>query len=208
MGFPTPKGFDKSQFDTKLEPEPKPKQAPEPEPQPTSEDHLSFPDDMTRTELHEAIQTYQEWCNDHYDVLNVNLDEVPVELSDQMKRTAGKVIHVKGSDKVKCIRYALKAYETWGWKQFAETIRHELIHVHTVQNYQKGGHGRLFKTLVEPLETHRHCETFSENEAKYVLYCTECDKDVAYRYKKSKIVKQPSRYQSGCCNASLRVETN
>lgn len=203
MGFPTPKGFDKNQFKTQPdEPEP------EPEPETKSSGEPCFPDDMTRPELKRAIEEYHDWCNNHYDVLDVDLDGIPVEISDQMKRTAGKVCHVKGSDQVKYIRYAWKAYQKWGWKQFAETVRHELIHVHTVQNYHKGGHGRLFKTLVEPLETHRNCETFAEDEAKYILFCKECDKDVAYRHRKSKTVKRPGDYRSRCCNAPLRVEHN
>lgn len=197
MSFPTPKGFDKSQFKTEPKPEPE-----------TDESEPTFPDDMTQPELKEAIDVYQRWCNDHYDVLNVDLDGIPVEVSDKLLKTAGKVAHLPGSGKVKYIRYALKAYQNWGWEQFAETIRHELIHVHTVQNYQKGGHSRLFNMLVEPLETTRHCESFSKDEAKYVLFCTECDKDVAHRYRKSKTVKRPEKYKSKCCNASLRVETN
>lgn len=218
MTFPTPKGFDPDQFRTTEpepdvnmpEPEPETETEPEPEPnpEPTDDGEPTFPDDLTPHKLRLAIEEYQEWCNDHYDVLDVDLDGIPVEVSNKMKKTAGKVCHVKGSDRVKYIRYAFKAYKKWGWEQFAETIRHELIHVHTVQNYQKGGHGRLFKIMVEPMDTHRHCETFAEDDAKYILYCTDCDKDVAHRFKKSKTVKNPDKYRSKCCNAPLRVEHN
>lgn len=208
MTFPTPKGFDPSQFGTtESEPEPEPELEPEPNPEPT-DDELTFPNDMGRAELKTAIREYHDWCNDHYDPLDVDLEDIPVEVSMKMKRTAGKVAHIKGSDQVKYIRYAYKAYKKWGWDEFAKTIRHELIHVHTVQNYQKGGHGPLFKSMVEPLETHRHCELFAENEAKYVLHCSDCDEIVAHRHKRSKTVKHPEKYLSKCCNAPLRVETN
>ncbi|WP_179233939.1 SprT-like domain-containing protein [Halorubrum halodurans] len=162
---------------------------------------------MSRTELVEAIRTYHKWAADHYPI-DVDVEAFPVEVSDKMKKTAGKVLHMKGSDTVKCVRYAFNAYQKWGWEQFAETIRHELIHVHTVQNYGRGGHGSPFKRLVKPLDTHRHCETFSEDEAKYILYCKECGEIVAHRFRKSKTVKHPEKYRSKCCNAPLRMEDN
>jgi SprT-like protein len=202
MKFPTPK--DHNQTATTTEPAPEPETA--------GDDHSeepTFGDDLGRGDLLAAIETYQEWVadSDKYPV-DVDLDGIPVEVSDKMKRTAGKVCHVKGSDRVKYIRYAYKAYQKWGWEKFAETIRHELIHVHTVQNYQKGGHGRLFKNLVRSMETHRHCETFAEEDAKYLLFCEDCDSITARRFRKSKTVKNPGRYRSKCCKAPLRVEQN
>ncbi|QSG06375.1 SprT-like domain-containing protein [Halapricum desulfuricans] len=176
--------------------------------EPAADSEPTFPDDMGKADLRAAITEYQEWCADHYDELEIDLDGIPVEVSTQMKRTAGKVAHVKHTGEIKYIRYAFKAYQKWGWKQFSETIRHELIHVHTVQNYRQGGHGYRFKALVEPLETTRHCESFAVEDAKYILYCSECDTDVAHRYKRSKTVTEPERYRSKCCNAPLRVETN
>jgi predicted SprT family Zn-dependent metalloprotease len=198
MNFPTPKGHDPEKFKSN-----KPKVRDE-----QSDSEPSFPDDMGQAELKAAITKYQEWCNDHYDELDVDLDGIPVEISTKMKRTAGKVKWINGSDQVKLIRYAFKAYQKWGWEEFAKTIRHELIHVHTVQNYSKGGHGRLFKRFVDPLNTHQHCETFAENEAKYILRCSDCVGVVAYRHKRSKTVKNPEKYRSKCCNASLQVEHN
>jgi len=175
---------------------------------PESTDEPTFGDDMSRSELQAAIVEYQEWCSENYDEIDVDLDGIPVEISTKMKRTAGKVASQRATGNVKFIRYAMKAYQKWGWDQFAETIRHELIHVHTIQNHKKGGHGRLFKRFVKPLETHQHCETFAEEEAKYLLFCTECDRKVGQRFKRSKIVKQPGSYQGKCCNAPLRVESN
>ena len=173
-----------------------------------SPEEPTYPDDLTQHRLRLAIEEYQQWCADNYDVLNIDLDGIPVEISTKMKKTAGKVLAIQASDQVELIRYAYGAYKKWGWEQFAETVRHELIHVHTIQNYQKGGHGRLFKSLVEPMNTHRHCESFSTDEAKYHLFCTECDKLVAHKFRRSKTVKQPENYRSRCCNAPLRVENN
>ena len=182
-----------------------PKAEPEPE---TDNSEPTYPDDLTPHKLRLAIEEYQQWCADNYDVLDIDLDGIPVETSTKMKKTAGKVAAIKSSDEVKYIQYAYKAYQKWGWEQFASTIRHELIHVHTVQNYKRGGHGKLFKSLVEPMNTHRHCESFSTDEAKYHLFCTECDKLVAHKFRRSKTVKRPEEYQSRCCKAPLRVEKN
>jgi len=158
---------------------------------------------LEKTELKNAIREYQEWCNQNYDVLDVDLSDIPVEISIKLKRTSGKVAWINGTSEIKYIRYAFKAYQKWGWEKFAETIRHELIHVHTIQNYQKGGHGRLFKMLVDKMDTTRHCESFCEDEAKYILQCSECDKEIGRRHKRSKIVKQPWKYDSKCCGENV-----
>lgn len=201
MSLPTPKGWGETETETEPEPEPEPESD-------GGENEPTFPQDMGQVELKSAIEKYQDWCAEHYDVLEVDLDGIPVEISTQMKRTAGKVAYRKGSDDIKHIRYAFKAYQNGGWQDMAETIRHELIHVHTIQNHKVGGHGRKFKRLVEPMDTTRHCESFATDEAKYVLYCSNCDDVVAHRYQKSKTVKNPEKYNSKCCGASLRVENN
>lgn len=207
MAFPTPKGYNSTQFNNPTEAKPEPETETEAEPdtdtQPKPEPHFS--DKFNHKDLKSAIEEYQDWCNQHYDVLDVDLDGIPVEISDRMTKTAGKVSYIKGTDEIKYIRYAYKAYQKWGWEKFAETIRHELIHVHTVQNYQKGGHGRLFKMLVDPLDTHRHCESFTKDEAKYILRCTDCGNDVGHRHRESKIVKKPQKYRSKCCSSPITV---
>ena len=169
-------------------------------------EELTYGDDMTTRELREAIEEYQIWCAQNYP-LDLDLDGIPVEVSSKLKRTAGKVAHIKGSDEVKYIRYAWKAYQKWGWEKFTETIRHELIHVHTVQNHSSGGHGRLFKQKVPKMDTTRHCESFARNDAKYILFCSKCDREVAQRFRRSKTVKNPDKYRSKCCQEPLRVES-
>jgi predicted SprT family Zn-dependent metalloprotease len=179
---------------------------PEPEKTTNEMNEPKFGDDLSKPELKAAIEEYQFWVVEEYP-LEIDFDGIPVEVSTKLKRTAGKVAHIRGSKKVKHIRYAWKAYQTWGWEKFTETIRHELIHVHTVQNHAKGGHGHLFKRMVPDLDTTRHCESFSDDEAKYVLSCSECEKEVARRFRKSKTVKRPEKYRSKCCKAPLHVQT-
>jgi predicted SprT family Zn-dependent metalloprotease len=168
-----------------------------------------FPESgMKSNQLRVAIIEYQKWCAKECDCLNIDLTDVPVEISHKMKRAAGKVSRKGGASEVNYIRYAKRAYDKWGWEQFSGTVRHELIHVHTIQNHGEGGHGHHFKALVDQMDTHRHCENFSEDIAKFHLFCSECGKKVADRHRKSKTVKQPEKYQSKCCKQPLRVEDN
>lgn len=200
MGFPTPPSRDETESKSTTAPTDTNQNQNQ-----NGDDEPSFGDDMNQHELKQAIETYQEWCAEHYPI-DVDLDGIPTEISTRMKSTAGKVCYNKGDFRVKYIRYALKAYQKWGWDELASTIRHELIHVHTVQNYEKGGHGRLFKRMVPKMDTSRHCETFAEDDAKYILFCKECDAEVVRRFKMCKSVKNPGRYRSKCCQAPLRVE--
>ena len=154
-------------------------------------------DNLTKRQLKKAIRDYANQVADESDILDITLNGVSIELSTKMKRTAGKVAYKRGSKTVNYIRFAWKAYQKWGWDQFADTIRHELIHVHQVQNYGKGGHGGRFRLFAEKLDTHRHCQNFAEDEAKFKIRCDGCGKE-DYRYRRSKVVKHPHRYSCNC----------
>jgi predicted SprT family Zn-dependent metalloprotease len=162
-----------------------------------------YGDKMNQSQLKDAIVEYQRKCAKKYDVLDIDVDAFPTEISNRMTKTAGKVAH-KGGE-VSYVRYAYKAYEKWGWKKFAKTIRHELIHVHQVQNNKPSGHGYSFKKLVEPLDTHRHCEKFST--PNYLVTCKGCGETTG-RQKKSKLVKYPHKYQCSRCGGDLVSSQN
>lgn len=164
----------------------------------------NYGDDMGKRQLKRAIECYQETVTENYHCLNVNLSSFRVEVSNKMKRTAGKVTFSKATWEVNCARYAYKAYKKWGWEKFAETIRHELIHVHTIQNYNIGGHGPRFRALVDDMDTTRHCESFTD--ANYGINCSECGQELGTRLQRSKVVKYPHRYDSKCCDAPLESE--
>lgn len=171
-------------------------------------DEPTFGDHMTHPSLKKAIIEYQKWVGENYPI-DIDLSDVDTEISNKMKRTAGKVASYTNQGKVTYIRYAFKAYQQWGWEKFAETIRHELIHVHTVQNHRKGGHGRLFKQKVDALETHRHCEKFANDEAKYFLNCNGCGETVDVRFRDCKMTDQNARgVRSNCCSAEIDVVRN
>jgi len=199
-GEPNPELGDDPEPESESEPEPPLWGNEDDDPEP------EFDDNLSEIELKAAITQYSNWCvENHADLLGVDLSEVAIEVSDKMKRAAGKVVHNKTTGEV-TTRYAYGAYQERGWEDFASTVRHELIHVWQIVRFGNADHGRTFKRKAENLGTSVHCEKFSEYE--YNLHCTNCDDLIGGRYKKSKIVKQPEKYNSKCCGANLRVEEN
>jgi predicted SprT family Zn-dependent metalloprotease len=102
------------------------------------------------------------------------------------------------------VRLTWRAHETHDAFKTAAIIRHELIHIEQVQQFGTADHGQTFQARRAELKAPRHCEPFAP--ARYRLYCRQCNQVAARRYRRSKLVKHPEIYQSGCCSASLRVE--
>lgn len=184
---------------TTTRPETKPE--PEPEPEPKADK-----DNLSRRELREAIREYAETVD-----LDVDLSKVGIEVSDRLTVTAGKAInHLSSTPKhgrPYTMRFAWKAYQSWGWEKFKSTIRHELIHI---WQYERGsrGHGSDFKREARRLGCSVHCEPFGEEDAAYLIYCEGCGELKNTRQRRSKLVKHPERYKTRCCKADLRVEAN
>ncbi|QRV15050.1 SprT-like domain-containing protein [Haloterrigena salifodinae] len=153
---------------------------------------------MTPAELKQAIREYAETVE-----IDVPLGEVEIEISKQLKRTAGKAIRKNGQLKM---RFAWKAYQAWGWDdEFKGTIRHELIHIWEYDTHGKGSHGPVFKTKARELDAPRHCPSFAHEDAKWFLVCPRCGKKTP-RFKKSKVVENPEGYKTRCCREQIRVE--
>lgn len=206
INFPTPPGNGKSRDETKPSTDP----TPEPEPEPISNDEPSFGDSLSAPELRQAIREYAEWCVDHYDAFDgISLDGVDIQVSNQMKRAAGKAGGkkdlVKGGLRSLRMRFALKAYQKWGWSDdWTGVIRHELVHIWQYQVRGDGGHGPDFHHKADQVDAPRHCPKFSDY--KYEFFCKDCGEFAGGRYQRSKTVKNPDKYRSGCCKAPLRVE--
>ncbi|NUC72572.1 SprT-like domain-containing protein [Haloterrigena sp. SYSU A558-1] len=166
----------------------------------SSDDGFERPgDDLSPVELKRAIREYAETVE-----IDVPLEEVEIEISKQLKRTAGKAIRKNGQLKM---RFAWKAYQTWGWgDDFEAVIRHELIHIWEYETFGKGGHGRNFKRKARELDAPRHCKSFASDEAKWFLVCSNCGKKTP-RFRRSKVIENPHRYRTKCCNEQIEVET-
>lgn len=185
----------------------KPESEPEPEPEPETEpEPPTFGDDMSAPALRLACKEYATWCVSHYDELSdVDLADVDIEVSKKLKRTAGKAGGKRGPDGLYelYMRFAMGAYDEWGWEKFTTTVRHELIHILQYQDTGSGDHGARFKRIANKIDCSVHCESFTD--AKYQLHCDNCGEKVGERHQKCKIVKMPHRYSTKCCGANIVV---
>jgi len=98
------------------------------------------------------------------------------------------------------------AFESFTPEEWMDNVRHELIHVEEIQKYGASNHGWRFKQRAREVDASTSCPKFTEY--KYKLYCKECDEFVSGKYKKSKMVKNPNKYITRCCDANLYVEKN
>ena len=133
--------------------------------------------------------------------------ELPVatidwETSTRMQRSAGVAIYEHQRKQI-TIRLSWDAYEAYGWEQFSRVVRHELIHAWQYHEYGEADHGPSFRQWIEPLETDRHCERYSD--PKYWVICEKCESRDP-RYRRSKVVKQPEKYSCGRCSGEISIE--
>lgn len=135
--------------------------------------------------------------------LSVSVSGLSWEVSTRARRRAGAITYRDGEPR--CIKLAWKQFETRGWEATASTVRHELIHAHLLNEGVGSGHGPEFERMAEKLETPVHCERFSD--PKWWVHCTECETKLA-RYRRSKVVKNPDRYQCCSCGGALRIQAN
>ena len=94
-----------------------------------------------------------------------------------------------------------RAFESFGREEWTGTLRHELVHVEQFQTFGTTDHGSEFKRRANAVDAPVHVRRFTD--PKYVLSCTDCGDDVAYRYRTCKLVRQSSAYRSSCCGAAL-----
>ncbi|WP_416841713.1 SprT-like domain-containing protein [Haloferax sp. DFSO52] len=94
-----------------------------------------------------------------------------------------------------------RAFDSFGREAWAGTLRHELVHVEQFQAFGTTDHGTEFKRRANAVDAPIHVPRFTD--PKYVLSCTDCGDEVAYRYRTCKLVRQSAAYRSSCCDAAL-----
>lgn len=176
-------------------------------------------DPSTPAELLSWAERYAARTVERYD-LAVDLSLVAWDVSKRAKRRAGAVLSTPPPDAAvgdpvdwdrtpechrECtVRLTWAALEANGIESMAAVVRHELVHVEQVQRFGTSDHGPVFRARAAELDAPRHCEPFTP--ARYLLRCRECGEVTARRHRRSKPVKRPDAYRSGCCSAPLRVE--
>ncbi|WP_240451977.1 SprT-like domain-containing protein [Halostella salina] len=153
----------------------------------------------TRERFLDRVRTYAKTVD-----IEVDTDSIQWELSERAKRRAGVCLYDRQTETV-TIRLTWAAYEKYGWAEFTDVIRHELVHAWEFQHYGESSHGDRFRTKAAELDVPRHCRTFSD--ARVVLRCTDpaCSWS-ADRHQASKAVTEPQKRRCGACRARYVVE--
>jgi SprT-like protein len=153
-------------------------------------------------ELLAVAKLYARDVVECYD-LSVDVRALEWEVSKRAKRRAGAVRHRDGEPQTVSLTW--KQFQNRGWSATAETVRHELIHVHLLNEDEDASHGERFRDWADRLHTTVHCERFAEPD--WWVVCEACGGQLA-RYRRSKLVEQPESYRCGDCGGRLFVEEN
>lgn len=165
-------------------------------------DEYAIGPDCSREEFLAVAKVYARAVVDACD-LTVTVSDLEWEISKRAKRRAGAVKYRDGEPETVVLTW--DQFENRGWERMAATIRHELIHVHLLNEDGSPGHGDQFKALADHLETPVHCERFSD--PKWWVDCQDCDVRLA-RYRRSKLVDNPGAYRCGACGGPFTVRPN
>lgn len=157
--------------------------------------------DCSREEFLAVAKVYAREVVDDHD-LSVSVSDLEWSVSERAKRRAGAVKHRDGDPKSVVLTWAQFAER--GWSATAATIRHELVHVHLLNEADDPSHGDRFRDLASELDTDVHCERFTDPE--WWVVCEDCGTRLA-RYRRSKLVTNPEAYACGDCGGDLRVES-
>jgi predicted SprT family Zn-dependent metalloprotease len=86
--------------------------------------------------------------------------------------------------------------------EIRDTMRHELLHLLTGRSDTK-----RFEYICNKLEIgfQHNIELEKAESYKFEIKCSECGEIVGKRMRKSKLIKRPENYRSGCCKAELIV---
>lgn len=165
-------------------------------------DKYQISPDCSKEEFIAVVKRYARKVTDEFS-LSVSVTELDWEVSVRAKRRAGAVKHRDGTPE--SVSLTWEYFEQKGWEAIAETIRHELIHVHLLNEAQDAGHGPPFRELAQDLNTRIRCSRFAE--PNWWVVCDSCGDRVA-RYRRSPLIDDPDQYRCGSCGGALLVKSN
>jgi predicted SprT family Zn-dependent metalloprotease len=181
----------------------------------------AFDDVATAEGIRRWSVAYADRAVDEYDFA-VDLSLVDWEVSTRAKRRAAGVKRPRveeaevgvdidwastplGPSVPRCtVSLTREAFESFSRREWAGTVRHELVHVEQFQRFGTTDHGDRFERRAAAVDAPVTCRRFAT--PKYRLWCTDCEDVVARRYRDCKLVRNADRYLSNCCDASLRCE--
>lgn len=157
-------------------------------------------DDATEAEFLAAAKLYAREVAARHG-LAVSVPDLEWSVSKRAKRRAGVVKYTDGEPEAVVLTW--DHFVAHGWRAAAGTIRHELAHVHLLNQAGDASHGEAFERLADRLDAPRHCERFVDPD--WWVICEDCEARIA-RYRHSKLVRQPEDYCCSACGGSFRVE--
>lgn len=160
-------------------------------------DFYAVDPDASTSEFLAVAKVYARGVVESYG-LTVDVSGLEWEVSKRAKRRAGVVKYRNESPETVSLTW--EYFREHGWGATAEVIRHELIHVHLLNEDGDASHGDAFREWATELQTSITCERFAE--PNWWVVCESCGSEMA-RYRKSKLVKNPESYRCGGCGGSL-----
>ncbi|WP_254832468.1 SprT-like domain-containing protein [Haloglomus salinum] len=155
--------------------------------------------DASEAEFLAACKLYAREVVDAFG-LSADVGRLDWQVSRRAKRRAGQVRYRDDEPEVVVLTWGY--FERRGWAAMASTVRHELVHVHLLNEYGDGSHGERFERWAERLDTCVSCELFTTPE--WWVVCEDCDAALA-RYRESKLVRRVDEYRCGECGGDLRL---
>lgn len=153
--------------------------------------------DVSVPEFLAVAKVYARDVVEAYD-LAVTVSALEWEVSKRAKRRAGAVEY--HGEHPETVSLTWEYFQEHGWGATADVIRHELIHVHLLNEAGDASHGDAFREWATELRTSVTCERFAD--PNWWVVCESCGSEMA-RYRKSKLVKNPSEYRCGGCGGRL-----
>lgn len=153
--------------------------------------------DVSISEFLAVAKVYARDVVDTYD-LSVAVSDLEWEVSKRAKRRAGAVKYRNEHPETVSLTWAY--FQEHGWAATADVVRHELIHVHRLNEAGDASHGAAFRELADDLQTSVTCKRFAE--PNWWVTCESCGSEMP-RYRQSKLVKNPGEYRCGGCGGEL-----
>ncbi|GAA0286076.1 hypothetical protein GCM10009000_121590 [Halobacterium noricense] len=153
--------------------------------------------DVSVPEFLAVAKVYARDVVDAYD-LAVTVSALEWEVSKRAKRRAGAVKY--HGEHPETVSLTWEYFQEHGWGATADVVRHELIHVHLLNEAGDASHGEAFRELATELRTSVTCKHFAD--PNWWVVCESCGSEMA-RYRKSKLVKNSEEYRCGGCGGSL-----
>jgi len=163
-------------------------------------DRFAVDDAASDEQFLAAAKLYAREVVERHD-LSVDVSRLELSVSKRANRRAGAVKHRDGEPEEVVLTW--DHFSEHGWEAAASTIRHELIHVHLLEEDDDPTHGAAFEELAAELDAPINCERFTDPE--WWVICEDCEARIA-RYRRSKLVEQPEQYVCRDCGGAFRVE--